>query len=1170
MHFIKKFHIIPISILATLVIALGVINYEPGAYLTGWDNLHPELDPWMNLKRAIFTTWQEYQGLGLLGGMGHGADLIRQLFLIAISPFMPTSFIRYFYTLLTLFIGSAGTYYLANKVINIYSSKKIYSSSEATAESRSNNETINQYSNFHTILPSLVAAVFYMLNLATIQQYYIAFETFTAHFASLPWILLGTINYLTRPERKNLLLLALVFLLATPAAYVPTLFVVTLIAVGIITVFLAFDKTPSTVIARSEATKQSRLPRTFTLSLSKGNDNIMLGLKKIAAIGLVIFITNAFWLLPFAYFTLTSAHVNVEAKINQMATDNIFLMNKEFGNPQNVALLKGLWFNSVEPDLSSSFSLLMKPWRDYIENPLVQFIGYSLFAGVLAGAALAIRRKSPILTGFVVLAAVSVLLLLTQTQPFATVNMILREYIPLFNQVFRFSFTKFSLLAGLTYALLLGITTYALSEKLSQMISNKNLSTRYPLRATPYALCILLIIIFSFPAFKGHLFFEKELRVIPKEYFDLFAYFKSQDKNTRIANFPQPSFWSWNYYSWGYDGSGFLWYGIEQPILDRAFDVWSRTNENYYLELQQALYAEDTKRFEQVLNKYQVSWLLVDKNIIYPQSPKALFYKELEDMIEKTPSIKKDKTFGNIVLYKVTLKDTPVNFVYTTGALPSVNSAKWTNADPAYTTLGTYKNTNDPSTIFPFRSLQSLKLQENNEFTLLEKDNTIVLKAKIQGTKEQKLTIPAYTKTEKIMPVEFYTRKIDDTSLGVYMNVKTPEIFINDKKVWGKKREQELHIIKASPNTPLSKTSLNMNVNGVTNIKVTAEEKNYGVSMLSFVQDNIIVITDSANTNKTVVVPKTFGQALALEKDEEIALPANASIELVMPKINDNYFSANFDLTKSELKNCEQFRRGTVESTPLPIGRTLVAENATACLAYYTPFLPHNEGYAVFITSEHTTGKPLHFWLLNSNQSYAVIDTYLTEEKSKRTNAFILSPQEDFGEGYSLHFDSISIGKDRTENAIYEAEMYHIPYNLITNMRIKTSTQDIQTAKSKNITVTHPNYSLYKVALQNDKPTTLILSQSYDPGWQAYTIGNEFQISNLKFKIASVLPFIFGKKVPDHFMVNNWSNGWTVTTPNANVILVYLPQYLQYIGFLILIGGAIYASYTALTRKKTH
>ncbi len=44
-----------------------VLNFPFGAGFTGWDNMHPEFNYAVNLKR-IFSVWQE-KGLGLLVAM---------------------------------------------------------------------------------------------------------------------------------------------------------------------------------------------------------------------------------------------------------------------------------------------------------------------------------------------------------------------------------------------------------------------------------------------------------------------------------------------------------------------------------------------------------------------------------------------------------------------------------------------------------------------------------------------------------------------------------------------------------------------------------------------------------------------------------------------------------------------------------------------------------------------------------------------------------------------------------------------------------------------------------------------------------------------------------------------------------------------------------------------
>src|SRR3989338_9096191 len=142
MQLVKR--LLPVTLIGFVVVLIAVLNYKPGTILTGWDNLHPEYNFAANIKRSLFAVWQEYQGLGLLGGMGHASDLLRQLFLSIVSFVLPTSFLRYFWTILALLIGSLGTYFLTAHIVK------------------------NGHSNWK--LTSLLSALFYVLNLSTVQK----------------------------------------------------------------------------------------------------------------------------------------------------------------------------------------------------------------------------------------------------------------------------------------------------------------------------------------------------------------------------------------------------------------------------------------------------------------------------------------------------------------------------------------------------------------------------------------------------------------------------------------------------------------------------------------------------------------------------------------------------------------------------------------------------------------------------------------------------------------------------------------------------------------------------------------------------------------------------------------------------------------------------------------
>ena len=97
---------------------------------------------------------------------------------------------------------------------------------------------------------------------------------------------------------------------------------------------------------------------------------------------------------------------------------------------------------------------------------------------------------------------------------------------------------------------------------------------------------------------------------------------------------------------------------------------------------------------------------------------------------------------------------------------------------------------------------------------------------------------------------------------------------------------------------------------------------------------------------------------------------------------------------------------------------------------------------------------------------------------------------------------------------------------------------------------------------QFDNNLTLVLSQSFDKGWKAYEMkcqnsqpkADRPLAEKFKCQIQFFLPFLFGRELRDHVLVNNWENGWKLSDNKENtIIIVYLPQYLEYIGFALLL-----------------
>jgi len=1115
----------PILALFILVAALAATNYHPGTILSGWDNLHPEFDFALNIKRSVFAVWQEYQGLGLLGGMAHSSDLPRQIFLLFLSLVLPADSLRYMWTFLMLFVGASGAYFLFKKTVFTKDENQIF---------------------------SFLGASFYLLNLATIQMFYAPFEAFSGFFGFLPWVLLASLLYFNSEKHslKHLLFLCVVLLLATPAWYVQTFFIVFIMALSLIlATFLV--KNPS-----------------------------ISSFKKAAKLYAIIFIINCFWLLPVAYFTLTNSQVNLNSKINQMATETIFLQNKEFVTLPDVMLLKGFEFKSVDPNSTGTINYMLKPWSDHLQNPFVAALGFLFFAIIFVGFIKAIRSKNTFAKSFAWLFIFSFIALAIDTPPFSFINNIFRNYLPLVNQIFRFPFTKFATLASLNFAMLFAIGVQKLVIYFEDLnIKNLKIKANF-LPLIPF----ILLMLFIFPAFQGHLFYDKERTTIPKDYKNLFSYFKNQDPNTRIADFPHSNFWGWSFYDWpgesqndpniSYGGSGFLWYGINQPIVDRNFDVWSSLNENYYFEVSQALYSKNPKNLEKVFNKYQINWILIDKNIFDVSSSKALFVPELEALIDKSSVAKKTAVFGKLEVYKIDLKDKPKSFVFMSKNLPTVNKYNWNNNDQAYLDNGNYIAANDPltaNTIYPFRSLFSLKTQKEKEFSIKETASSIDLTTQLPAMNKATLTLPSFVQQEKYISVKLSTQKTQSSGPKLVAKVLLPQVFLGNRELT---QDNAPSFQLQLPTVKPEQYPLKVNVNGAGSFPVTNSDQDVGITFFILNAKNVFTISDSKKhaIGEIVFAPDIFSQ---LSKNpQSIALEESLSQTLTVkfPKIDDNYLSFNPLLSSAEkVKNCDSFRTKdfsskTVDNKAL----TLSSTDATACTAFFANSLPTDQAFAIFIKSKYSTGQGLRFWVENINEQYAPIDTYLPKDTKTTTSSFILPPQELFGSSYAFHFDNGSIGRDKTVNEINKLSVYPIFYNYLESIKTQSGNAgSAESLDSSSLTVSHPNESLYTIQISNLKfqisnGTTLILSQSFNPGWKAYTVGNNNWFSR-------AFPFVFGKEIKNHVFVNNWENGWVLDkTQNpaspaggsnfkVQIVIVYLPQYLEYFGFglLIVVFGVV-------------
>lgn len=1178
----------PVIAITAFVLSLAYLNYEPGTILIGWDNLSSELAPLVNLNRALFSVWEEYQSLGLLGGMAHAADLPRALLVYFISsiPNIPISSIRYLLTFLPLILGPLGTYFfLYQRVFKNH------------LDSRT-----SQYASF-------LGGLFYLLNLATMQTFFTPFESFTYFYGSFPWLLFFITGYLENPKLDSLIKIFIVSFIVAPSFYIETLFVV-----------FCLSLTP-----------------VFTETYFQHKNKIT-SLKLIMDSFLSLVLPNLFWLLPIIFFVLTNGHVGEEAKINLISSPETFYRNLEFGNLFDIALLRGYFFNFLDLTGPSKFDYLLSVWRFHLATPIISIIGYLIFALMITGLYYSVTKKFKWTKSLIGILMLCLFFLLGG-------GMLINSAIPLVGELFRSPFTKFSTPLSFTFACFFSIGCVFILDIFTY------LHNRLTYFITLFSI-ILLLVIYTSPAFSGNLLSTNMRLTLPQEYIELFDYLRNQDPATRIANFPQYTFWGWNYYDWGYRGSGFLWYGIKQPILDRAFDVWEKTSENYYEEISSALFSKNLDEFEKVLDKYAVSWVLLDKHVIAPDTDADIGNKILEKFLANSSKFSLDKNFNDqIFLYRVNLDSKPKDFLSIT---PEFN------------------------TQLPF---EAMSLRPDTRW--LEKGGYLSTNASITSGNE--LVIPSLTSTEKLIPVRVDYQKLPGR-INIRLSPITPIIFVDDKQIDLEPKittvtipvssSTDSYVLQVNDNfwllqslaelpnlydyMPLTTSYLPVNSNFRINLfssqaTEVIDLKNT-LSMVSPAQcytskpdrkiEKIVTSDDISLLGTDVVgclsVPLPYipiGSLISLTfvYSSPTLIPANANfsdqnfVALETPQplepsstpkpaqifsiSNGNYQQVNLileasntkavqeiryhdinltthqpifstttkvesipklsvDLTGSEKslqvslpvtdsalditqtpesngffpesRNCDQFNDGKAIKIVSPDGFLYQSQNAIECDYLNLRHLPHSLNYLLSFNVNNLKGLPLTVCL--ENQTTFRCDIYERLEKSYISQT-LLQPIANSEEpvGYSLHLFNQSVGNRITTNHLRSFSIRPIPLTFIKNISVKSITSSETTAQITDST--HPAEFLYTLSIKEPVPGNILnLYQTRSPYWKAFVV----PVDDLKKPpwLLTAKLFISWPSLPSLTPYGeSWHNSWQLREGENNLIIIYLPQYLQFIGF---------------------
>lgn len=1202
----------PPLLLLTLGVAACITNTTPGTFLSGWDTLHPEFDIPLNLSRAFFGAFQPQAGLGAVAAHSHIADLPHILIIALFSLVFPLWAVRYLFIFLCFLLGPLGMYRLLSHLLP----RRI----------------------------SFIGALFYMLNIGTVQMFYVPFEMFTVQYAVLPWLFFFATDYIFTKHTRSFWGFCVAVILAAPMAYAATLWYVTFFAFGLYITTLGI------------------------LHFGEQKDKILYTSFLLIGIFLVL---NLYWILPNLYFIFLYGKTVTLALGNQLFSPEAFLYNKSFGTIPDIALLRIFYFGwSIYAN--HTFVKLMQTWISYLDNPALLFLSCGLFSLASLGIIMSMLKKKIVFISFLPPLFLSLIFLVNANLPFHLYNLF--SVIPLFQEAFRFPEDKILGVFIFLYTLFLSFGIYSLS-----LLLKPKLHTTY---------CILMtasIIILSFPIFTGQLI-QPAMRIhIPQAYFRLFNYMQQQPQG-RIATLPVNSLWGWEYYQWpkqaqSFQGSGFLWFGIPQPIMDRNYDRWNSSNEDYYQQLSYAVYSKNTSLLNTVLQEYDISYLLLDTSINAPGYKKqSLFYDQLTKMLEHDTLVKKKTTFGNTITLFTTKYLPKISMVGYQDSLPEVSSlAGATYQDSIYRTLGDYRQTTSSKGIyFPFASLTTNLGALKNQITFLSQEGITLSTSGIS----QDLTFPSFLTTEAQIPAVLSLQE-NSSTVTVLLTPITPTatarrpirrtfsfskttvpltLGINDTKaitiipskatktytlgtVWLSTKHNTISLfdLDQSISIPLALSQKSLSLGPCEQQPGTFGIQTLTGNTLSIdgMQTRLCAMipvpqTTTLSNGKTILLTASYRLSTLApttlcfaEKDtadctdtslERIGVETPELASLISPSSQTpRGLKMIVDTTKAQTLLTASVTNLTLKAT-VPFASTTISrrdlEQVLTTAIQHDPSLTLENLQSTDFTSFTGNDCPYNPFILQQNDK-RVLKRYMDNvEYVSHTGAFCdhvgfsnLTPQQaylldikarnisglplticvstpdtdrcnlytklpstkDFADTFLLippypethidvNIDNLGIAPTTSINDIAGISLTPFPASWLTQMH--TNSPDTHAGIFHTLAYTSFFNDSVITTTAPTEDTTLRFSTSYDPGFVLYALP-----AWVPTPFAITVPFLFGTPTGQHVRVNSWANGWTISpTANTKLVIIFLPQYLEYLGILIgvimLLIAIFYKSYS--------
>lgn len=1062
---------LPLLLVILVAVVIAVQNIDLKTFYTGWDNVHAEFNLPEYAKRVFFGAWLEYQGMGGAAAQGHLAEIPRLPIVYLLSLVAPMNLNRYLFIFLMFLTGGIGMYtYL----------KRIWLTKLADP--------------LRSWITSL-SAIYYLLNILTLQQFYISFEMFTVQFAFLPFLLLSIHFLAERVSAKSILVFMTVQFLIAPSAHTPTVFYLG----AFFSLLYAFF---------------------LNIQIEK---NVIMAIKKALFLGFLTFFFNSYWILPNLYYLLHDSVYVIQSRANQLFAPESLWSIRDSGDIGSFFTGIHYIFGWIDFDFRKlQHVFIFDSWIKHLFTnfSLVLLIILNSFSFVGVFITIFDQKKGTKRWGMIIIYVLAaVFIWMGFFLPSRIIDFLYR--FKTFQEIFRNPFTKLSIL----YSFVLVVFFSQFYERLIRELKRK-----YTVRTQKVLISIIVIgsllsIFFaSFPSFTGRFINEKLKIAYPSEYFQMFEFLKKKPDDLRVLELPYFNHEGWVYYNWstkekkqGYQGIGFYFFGFPQAHITPDFARWTETSDFFYHELQHALDSKSALQLKKILEKYRVNLVIVDETAL-SQYQREYNYQELHELLTQMGLVKIwHKNFLSI--YEVS-KNSAANKLIIPQKITLVNAQlNRVRRDYVYETYGEYINasSNKADIIFPFSELTMPYLNNiifaHNKASIEKKIPAGTYSITIPGLQNQTYsTNAAFTYKDGSLFVEFPQTKIiinqrevilpqfENVSFPVDPNYDSMIVWLNDQSFRIKKNQSLFSLLTLDSSQPLE----------ISTAGIIDSQSND-----SFFAPLDLKIITLQNSLTGIFHKNTYIDQIRVERI----------------KVESDFPSISADLTKYPSENCSSPLLGNIATELKKDKVTYKADKyGVNCNHYLFDSLSLNNSYLMKIKGNNTEGRSTKFFF-NTNQTNPVQEQFLMPEGAFDKTIGLVTLGLPAKSTYKINWETRSFG-NLSKNELTEMKIMPFPLDRVSQISLKKT--GTQTNKNDMRLVTEKSYFnfLYIVESTCKNSSCYVgINQSYDDLWVAFD------------RNMSLLP---------HFRYNNWANVWKMNQ-SGKIIIVYIPQVISlFCIFLIL------------------